>query len=234
MMEMKHVSVSLGDLSVLSNVSMQFGSGKITVVLGPSGCGKTTILNLLTAMIPRYEGEIKGIDKRKFSYLFQEPRLLPWLTVEGNLRFVLDEEPSEEKRAGLCSRVLAMTGLSECATWYPSQLSGGMKQRVAIARAFAHPSEVILMDEPFQGLDIKRKMSLISQFTALWEEERRTVIMVTHDIGEAIRMADQVYVLTEKPAGLADSFAIDIPRKERLPGSEEYSRLESRLYQLLA
>lgn len=232
--EMNNVSLSLGSLSVLEKLSLDFPSGKITVVLGPSGCGKTTILNLLTSMIPEYEGEISGIEKRRFSYLFQEPRLLPWLTVEGNLKFVLDEVPQKEEREALCSRVLTMTGLSEYASWYPARLSGGMRQRVAIARAFAHPSDIILMDEPFQGLDIKRKISLINQFTALWEEEKRTVIMVTHDIGEAISLADQVYVLSEKPAGLADSFSIDIPRKERIPGSEKYSKLESRLYNLLS
>lgn len=232
--ELNDVSVRFSSLEVLDRVSLDFPRNEISVVLGPSGCGKTTILNLLTSMVKPSEGGVSGIENQRFSYLFQEPRLLPWLTVEGNLRFVLDELKNKEERTEICRRMLQMTGLSDYARWYPGNLSGGMRQRVAIARAFAHPSDIVLMDEPFQGLDLKRKLNLIKQFTDLWEEERRTAVMVTHDIGEAIRLADHVYVLTEKPARLADSFSIDIPRPLREPGSEEYSRLESRLYNLLS
>lgn len=228
------VSHSFEALKVLDDLSLLFPHNEISVVLGPSGCGKTTILNLLTSMIKPEEGSVEGIEGLRFSYLFQEPRLLPWLSVEGNLRFVLDEVEDAVERQTICRRVLNMTGLSEYGTWFPGKLSGGMRQRVAIARAFAHPSDFILMDEPFQGLDLKRKLSLINQFKELWEEERRTAVMVTHDIGEAIRLADRIYVLTEKPAKLADSFSIDVPWSERQPGSEVYNRLESRLYDLLS
>lgn len=228
------VSLDFENLKVLDDLSLQFPDKEISVVLGPSGCGKTTILNLLTSMIKPSKGSVKGIEGLGFSYLFQEPRLLPWLTVEGNLRFVLDEVKDPMERRSICRRVLNMTGLSEYGAWYPGKLSGGMRQRVAIARAFAHPSDFILMDEPFQGLDLKRKLSLINQFTDLWEREKRTALMVTHDIGEAIRLADRVYVLTEKPARLADSFTIDIARSDRQPGTAEYGRLESRLYALLS
>jgi len=232
--DLKDISLSFGDLPVLEGLSLSFPENEISVVLGPSGCGKTTILNVLTSSIKPSWGSVEGIEKIRFSYLFQEPRLLPWLTVEGNLKFVLDDIEDKGEREELCSLFLDMTGLSDYASWYPGKLSGGMRQRVAIARAFAHPSDMILMDEPFQGLDLKRKLSLIDQFTGLWEKEKRSAVMVTHDIGEAIKLADRVYVLTEKPARLADSFTVDIPRGEREPGSPLYSEYEKRLYSLLS
>lgn len=231
--QLENISVNFGELKVLENIHMGFNEGEISVVLGPSGCGKTSILNLLTSMIEVKEGRLSGIGERKISYLFQEPRLLPWLTVEGNLKFVLDGAGTADERDELCNRFLQMTDLGDYKHWYPSKLSGGMKQRVAIARAFAHSSDVILMDEPFQGLDLKLKLSLIDQFISLWKEERRTVILVTHDIHEAIKLADRIYVLSEKPAGIVDSFPIDDKRGERSPGSPLYLKYESRLYKSL-
>lgn len=230
---LENVSVQFGELHVLNNISMSFPEGKISVVLGPSGCGKTTILNLITSMTVPESGRVSVKKGRKFSYLFQEPRLLPWLTVEGNLRFVLDEAGSSKKREDLIGRFLDMTGLRQYSSLYPAELSGGMRQRVAIARAFAHPSDIILMDEPFQGLDLKLKLSLIDQFTELWREEKRTAILVTHDFHEAVKLADKIYVLSEKPARLVDRFSIEEPREKRIPGSSEYLQHESRLYQAL-
>jgi len=231
--KLNRVSVQFAELKVLKNINMSIKEGEISVVLGPSGCGKTTVLNLLTSMISPDKGEVNGIEKRKFSYLFQEPRLLPWLTVEGNLKFVLDEIHSSDKKEELCSRFLQMTDLSDYRDWYPAKLSGGMKQRVAIARAFAHSSDVILMDEPFQGLDLKLKLSLINKFISLWKEEKRTVVLVTHDIHEAVKLADRVYVFSEKPAQIVDSFIIEEKREERTPGSPLYLKYESRLYKSL-
>lgn len=231
--QLDKVSVQFNNLKVLNNIDMSFKEGEISVVLGPSGCGKTTVLNLLTSMIFPSKGSLTGIENRKFSYLFQEPRLLPWLTVEGNLKFVLDEIKSTEKKEELCRRFLKMTDLTDYRNWYPATLSGGMKQRVAIARAFAHSSDVILMDEPFQGLDLKLKLSLIDQFLSLWKQEKRTVVLVTHHIHEAVKLADRVYVLSEKPATIVDSFSIDEKREGRSPGAPLYLKYESRLYKSL-
>ena len=228
--ELKDIDVNFGNLSVLNNISMDFDSQSISVVLGPSGCGKTTILNLLTSMVNVDSGIIKGIENKRFSYLFQEPRLLPWLTVKGNLSFILGEVETRVEKEHLCARFLEITDLSDFSDWYPEKLSGGMRQRVAIARAFAHPSDIILMDEPFQGLDLKLKLSLIDQFVSLWREEKRTVILVTHDIHEAIKLADKIFVLSEKPAQIIDSFPVVQPRDQRIPGSPEYLNIESRLY----
>jgi len=230
---LNEIDVKFGNLSVLNHVSMDFESQSISVVLGPSGCGKTTILNLLTSMVYPESGNIGGIEKKRFSYLFQEPRLLPWLTVKGNLSFVLGEIESKEEKEKLCSRFLEMTDLSDYSDWYPEKLSGGMRQRVAIARAFAHPSDIILMDEPFQGLDLKLKHSLIDQFVSLWHQEKRTVVLVTHDIHEAIKLADKIFVLSEKPATVIDTFEIKEPRHKRIPGSSHYLEIESRLYRKL-
>ncbi len=227
---MENISVNFGELKVLKNIDLQFEKGSITVILGPSGCGKTTILNLITSMVDVGSGSIKGIKSKKFSYLFQEPRLLPWLSVKGNINFVLGEIQSKEEKEKLSNRFLEMTGLSEYSQWYPAKLSGGMKQRVAIARAFAHPSDIILMDEPFQGLDLKLKLSLIHQFICLWSNERRTVVLVTHDIHEAVMLADHIVVLSEKPAEIIDSFYLEEPRDKRILGSPYYLDIESRLY----
>lgn len=231
--ELKNLSVNFGDLSVLHNISMEFDRGSISVVLGPSGCGKTTILNLLTGMVSPGKGTVSGIENNKISYLFQEPRLLPWLTVKGNLNFVLGEIELKGKREELCAQFLEMTDLSEYADWYPHKLSGGMRQRVAIARAFAHPSDIILMDEPFQSLDLKLKLSLIDQFLTLWKHEKRTVVLVTHDIHEALILSDKIFVLSEKPSSIVDCFTINEPRNKRIPGSPEYLQRESRLYNKL-
>ena len=232
--QLSNIDFQYGDLQVLRNISLSFKQGQITVVLGPSGCGKTSILNLLTSMKKPVSGQILGVESTRFSYLFQEPRLLPWLTVLGNLHFVLGEISSKSERQSICRQFLEMTDLSEYATWYPEKLSGGMKQRVAIARAFAHPSDVILMDEPFQGLDLKLKLSLIDQFVSLWQKEKRTVVLVTHDIHEAIKLADTIYILSEKPAEIVDSFSIEESRNLRIPGSTLYLEYEMRLYKSLA
>jgi NitT/TauT family transport system ATP-binding protein len=228
-----NISVNFGNLSVLDKISMEFKTGSISVVLGPSGCGKTTILNLLTSMVKPQSGTLSGVGDRNFSFLFQEPRLLPWLTVKSNLEFVLGKIESKEEREYLCTRFLEMTDLKDFSNWYPDKLSGGMKQRVAIARAFAHPSDIILMDEPFQALDLKLKLTLINQFVSLWKEEKRTVVLVTHDIHEAIKLADKIFVLSEKPASIIDTFEINEPREKRIPGSSFYLEIESRLYRKL-
>jgi NitT/TauT family transport system ATP-binding protein len=212
---------------------MEFDRGAISVVLGPSGCGKTTILNLLTSMVTGYKGVVKGIGEERISYLFQEPRLLPWLTVKENLDFVLGGIQRSEKRDEICGQFLDMTGLKGYSHWYPGALSGGMKQRVSIARAFAYPSDIILMDEPFQGLDLKLKLSLIDQFLSLWKKEKRTVILVTHDIHEALMLSDKIFVLSDKPASIVDSFIMNEPKETRTPGSEQYLQFESRLYKNL-
>ena len=192
-MKIEHIDKSFGDLQIFKDFSMEFEKGKITCILGPSGCGKTTLLNMICGIIPPDSGVISGFQGLRFSYIFQEPRLLPWKTVRGNIEFVLDSAETETNRHRLSAaekrqiadELMRKVELLQFADYYPSQLSGGMKQRVSIARSFAIPSDVILMDEPTSGLDSELKQNMISWFKHIWESDRRTVIYVTHDEDEA-------------------------------------------------
>ncbi len=185
------VSKQYGEISVYRDFSLEIGAGKITCLLGPSGCGKTTLLNMLAGLVP-YDGKIENIPAR-VSYIFQEERLLPNLTVKQNIAFALGKEADERRIAD----VLAKVELSDREDAWPSELSGGQAQRVSIARAFAYPSELILMDEPFSSLDTALKIRLIDVFCNLWREERRTAVFVTHDAEEAYMLAHRAVVMKE-------------------------------------
>lgn len=176
---------SYGTHEVLRDFNASFAEGQITCIMGPSGCGKTTLLNIIGGVIAPDSGTLSGFGGLRFSYIFQEPRLLPWMSVRQNVDFVLSRSLSENDRRERCDEFLKLVELEEFADFLPSQLSGGMSQRVAIARAFAFPSDVILMDEPFKGLDADLRRNIIRRFLEIWQRDRRTVICVTHDIEEA-------------------------------------------------
>ncbi|HZJ56709.1 MAG TPA: ABC transporter ATP-binding protein [Clostridia bacterium] len=199
MIRLKNIDKTYDGLIVLKDFSIDFREGKITALLGPSGCGKTTLLNIVSGLEGYESGTIEGLDDKTFSYIFQEDRLLPWATVGGNLRFVLETGYDEDAIENILDKYLEMVGLTEYRDYFPSQLSGGMKQRVAIARAFAYPSDILLMDEAFKGLDMELKATLIESFLALWEEDRRGVIIVTHDIDEAMDIAHDIFILGGRP-----------------------------------
>ncbi len=186
-MKLLGVTKKYGDKTVLCGVSLEIGEGKITAVLGESGAGKTTLLNVLSGMTA-YEGTVEG--RTAVSYLFQDAKLLPHLTVEGNLKFVL---PKSEwgKIGGMLERV----GLKGRGRDLPKTLSGGERQRVAIARAFLYPHGLLLMDEPFSSLDLALKKSLIALVASLWREKGETVVFVTHDVHEAVLLAHRAVVL---------------------------------------
>lgn len=185
MIEFKHITKKYGDLTVYSDFNFSLEEGKITCILGESGSGKTTLLNMLAGLTP-YEGEIE--PKPACSYIFQQPRLVPSLTVSGNLKLIC-------KDALAIENMLAAVELSDKAGSYPAQLSGGQAQRVSIARAFLYPSDVILMDEPFSSLDLGLKLRIAGLFLELWKRERRTAVFVTHDVDEAAMLSQRVVVL---------------------------------------
>lgn len=182
---LKGINKSFGAHEVLRDFNASFAEGQITCIMGPSGCGKTTLLNIIGGVIQPDAGEISGFAGKCFSYIFQDPRLLPWKSVRDNVEFVLSRSLSEKERKERCEEFLKLVELDKFADYYPSQLSGGMSQRVAIARAFAFPSDVILMDEPFKGLDADLRQNIILRFLEIWRRDRRTVICVTHDVEEA-------------------------------------------------
>lgn len=186
MIEIKNLSKSYADTQVYKDFNLNLNEGQITCLLGSSGSGKTTLLNAV-AGLTAYEG---SITKLKCSYIFQTPQLIPNLTVFGNLALVCK---NEDKITSILDRV----GLREKAKSYPVNLSGGEAQRVAIARAFLYKSDILLMDEPFASLDIKLKKQIIELFFEMWKEDGRTVLAVTHDIDEAVAIAQRVIVLSK-------------------------------------
>lgn len=214
---LRDLKKSYGDLEVLAGLSMEVGENRIVAVLGPSGCGKTTLLSLVAGLSTLDSGAIDGMAGKPVSFLFQEPRLLDWMTVSQNLAFVLKDCTEPSNVQPLVESYLTRVGLIEQSGSYPRRLSGGQRQRVAMARALAYPSRVLLMDEPFKSLDLGLKYGLIRQFLELWNGEPRTVLCVTHDVKEAVLLADEVYVLSAKPTTVRSRFDIEVPQLMRHP-----------------
>lgn len=224
-MIIKNLCKRYQDKVVLKDFSLDIKPRTITCITGESGCGKTTLLNLIAGIIRPDSGtiELEG----KVSYLFQEPRLLPWRTALENVALAL----KDEKKA---REILELVGLKDSLDKYPSELSGGMRQRVAMARAFSYPSSIILMDEPFQNLDVKLKNNLLQLFLKLWEQEQKTVLWVTHDITEACLSADLVLCVTlgpQSPMEITQTYQIPLARAQRT--AENMAQTQAQIYHTL-
>jgi len=193
----KFVGRDGGTLEVLKNVDLSVKAGEFLCILGPSGCGKSTLLNILAGLDKGYEGKA-SVNGGRVSYLFQEPRLLPWLTAEQNIDFALSNCRVPVSRwAELKNRYLSMTGLSDFRNYYPHQISGGMAQRLALVRGLCVEPGVLLMDEPFSGLDEITARRIRSDLLTIWEETRKTIIFVTHNAYEACFLADRILVMSK-------------------------------------
>ena len=224
-MIIKNLCKRYQDKVVLKDFSLDIKPRTITCITGESGCGKTTLLNLIAGIIRPDSGtiELEG----KVSYLFQEPRLLPWRTALENVALAL----KDEKKA---REILELVGLKDSLDKYPSELSGGMRQRVAMARVFSYPSSIILMDEPFQNLDVKLKNNLLQLFLKLWEQEQKTVLWVTHDITEACLSADLVLCVTlgpQSPMEITQTYQIPLARAQRT--AENMAQTQAQIYHTL-
>lgn len=184
-MLIKNLTKSYGSTPVFKNFNLEIAEGAVTCILGGSGAGKTTLLNVI-AGLTAFSGEVASV---KCSYIFQEPRLVPNLTVYGNLRLVCRDD-------GAIRDMLEKTGLTQKESSYPIALSGGQAQRVSVARAFLYKSDVVLMDEPFSSLDLKLKISMMRVFGEVRANDGRTAVFVTHDIDEALYLADRIIVLS--------------------------------------
>lgn len=230
--ELRELYASYDGVPVIDGVSLELPLESITVILGPSGCGKTTLLNLIAGLKAADSGERLGFEDCRFSYAFQEPRLLPWIDCRENTAFALSGALPRDEALARVDRFLAAAGLAEAASLRPGALSGGMRQRLSLARAFAYPSDILILDEAFQAVDLRMKLELMDVFLGLLSEERRTVVCVTHDVEEAAYLADRAVVLSPRPARIVDSFAVEVPRAERALGASAMREAESRLYKL--
>ncbi|HEY3218296.1 MAG TPA: ABC transporter ATP-binding protein [Candidatus Limnocylindria bacterium] len=206
-----------GDLPVLGGIELDVAPSEIVAVVGPSGCGKSTLLRLVAGLDTRYHGEIRVGEEivcgphPAVGLVFQEPRLFPWLDVADNVAFGLRERASERSRA-LVSDALEAVDLTAFASALPKELSGGMAQRVALARSLVTEPQVLLLDEPFSSLDAFTRMRLQDHLLAAWARYRPTLLLVTHDLDEAVYLADRVVVLGERPGRVVDVIPVAPPR----------------------
>jgi sulfonate transport system ATP-binding protein len=201
----------------LDAITLGVEPGEILAVIGGSGCGKSTLLRAISGLDTPTQGSVlldaAAITKphEKIGIIFQEPRLLPWLTVADNVGFGIENRPTAERRERV-AHALERVGLTEKAGVWPRELSGGQAQRVAIARALVPRPEVLLLDEPFSALDAFTRTDLQDHLLNLWAEFRPTLVLVTHDVEEAIALADRIVVMRPQPGRLSDEIAIDLPR----------------------
>jgi len=194
-----------GTYTTLQDISLTVGVGSFVAIVGPSGCGKSTLLNIVAGLLRPTAGRVRVGDEelaglnRRATYMFQQDALLPWKDVRDNvaLGLVLAGRADANRRA---DEWLARVGLTAFASHYPSQLSGGMRKRVAMAQNWIIDRDILLMDEPFSALDIHTRQRMETELLALWEVQKKTVLFVTHDLEEAIALADEVVVLSAGPA----------------------------------
>ncbi len=207
------------DQVILQDINFNVDKGEFLCIVGPSGCGKTTLLRMIAGLdfptnghILEEETEISGPSIER-GYVFQQYSLFPWLNVLENVTFGLELRGMEENERNQKAReYLKMVGLSQAENSYPKELSGGMKQRVAIARSLVNDPHVLLMDEPFSALDVQTRHKLQEELVRIWREEQKTIIFVTHNVDEAVFLADRVVVLSRDPGTVIKSFQINLNR----------------------
>lgn len=198
-------------LKAIKHVNFSLPANSFTCVVGPSGCGKTTVLRLILGLDRQNNGRVELLREGPVSAVFQEPRLLPWRTVEQNIRLVLPPSRQQESLDDL----FEVLGLAEMRDFYPNQLSLGLARRVSLARAFVLEPQLLILDEPFVSLDAATAERLRELLLTLWKARPTTVLMVTHDIAEAAALADTVLVFTPRPSRVAGVVDIDTPREAR-------------------
>lgn len=225
--KVEHLTKRFGDLLVLDDISFDIKKGEFVCIVGPTGCGKSTFLNLLTRLIPATEGEIlldgEPADPKKhsISFVFQEPSAFDWLTVRQNIEYGLKiKHRPEEEIKSQTDKIVSLLGLEEWCDVYPKDLSVSMEQRVVIGRAFAVNPDLLLMDEPYGQMDIKMRYYLEDEAIRLWKATGSTVLFITHNLEEAVYLAQRVLILSQKPAKIKASINVDLPRPRNVADPE--------------
>jgi NitT/TauT family transport system ATP-binding protein len=210
-------------LKALERITLDLDPGEFVSVVGPSGCGKSTLMMLVAGLLPVSAGAVFICGQRvtrpwtELGVVFQSDALLPWRTALDNVLLQIDVRRRDRRAYEPVARqLLARVGLAGFETYYPSELSGGMRQRVALCRALVHSPPLLLMDEPFGALDALTREQMVLDLQRLWLEDRQTVLFITHSIWEAVFLADRVVVMSPRPGRVAATLAIDLPRPRRL------------------
>jgi NitT/TauT family transport system ATP-binding protein len=236
---LRGVSHAYRELSALQDIDLVAAPGEVLVLVGPSGCGKSTLLGIMGGMLSpsagtvRVEGAVADDCLNPLTYVFQDFALLPWRTVAGNVSLVLEQRLSRAECSARVAEVLALTGLTEFAHAWPRQLSGGMRQRVGIARALAVRPACLLMDEPLSALDAQTRDLLLEEFVALIERARTTTVYVTHNLAEAVRLGQQIVVLSRRPGRVREVVRIDRPLAGRSTTDRDLLQVETALWRLI-
>ena len=230
------------EVDAVRGFDLEVGEGEFVVIVGPSGCGKSTFLHMLGGFEPVTGGALlvdgkpvtaPGPDR---GVVFQEYALYPWRSVEGNITWGLEVQgvPKAERKA-IADRLLATIGLTQFRNHYPSELSGGMKQRVAIARTLAYDPRILLLDEPFGALDAQNRELMQEELQTIWQDARKTAVFITHDIDEAVYLADRVIVFTARPGRAKADIRITLPRPRaiEIKKSPEYAAYRNQVWDLL-
>lgn len=210
LVHLQNVTKSYSGMPVLHLINLAVEQRKIICVLGPSGAGKSTLLHILAQTLPADEGTVTVDPGLKVSYVFQEDCLLPWCTVRENIAFV-----QKETESAAISTLLHEVGLGSYQDHYPDQLSGGMRQRCSIARAFHYGGNLLLMDEPFHSLDYHLRFELVQKLISLWEQSGCAIVMVTHDIDEALLLGNEIVILSAKSHTITQRIPLKRPQRER-------------------
>lgn len=229
-----------GQVVALQNINLEIPTGEFVAIVGPSGCGKSTLLHLMSGLMKPTSGEVfhegnalkgKAVGT---GYMFQGDGLLPWKTVSENIALPLRlQRFSKDETQHRVDDWLRRTGLARFANAYPAQLSGGMRKRVALAQTLAPHPQLVLMDEPLSALDVQTRTMIGNELLALWSRTQSTTVLVTHDLEEAIGMADRVVVLTQRPATVKAVYRVDLPRPRDLHDvrlNSEFQRLYAKIW----
>jgi sulfonate transport system ATP-binding protein len=231
----KHFAVNHQKLSVLENIDLTVSKGEFISIVGSSGCGKSTLLRILAGLERSYGGEVLlnqqeiGKPSLERGMVFQEHRLFPWLTVEENIAYAIQHQP-QERKAQIIKEHLELVGLTGFESAYPNQLSGGMAQRASIARALVNRPDVLLLDEPFGALDALTRIQMQQEILRIWNKEQTTMILVTHDIDEAIYLGDRVIVMSARPGRIIKEVRIELGRP-RDRSSYDFVQYRKSIYQ---